>query len=177
MLATALWMTGLAVTPAQQGAAKTNVITATATITQIDPATRAITLRDEKGLSDTFIAGPAVQRFNELKVGQKVKLTYYESVVFQVRKPGEPADAAGYDAALARAKEGLPAGAVATRQNITVTVKSVDMNMPSITVTTEDGLVATRHIQNKAYLTGIKPGDRITITYTQALATSVEPEK
>jgi Cu/Ag efflux protein CusF len=176
ILATTLWMTGLAVTPAQQGVVKAKLSTATYSITAIDQATRSITLRDEKGQSDTYIADPSVQRFNELKVGQKVKVSYYESVVFQVRKPGDPADASSYDAALARAKEGLPAATVRTRQNITVTVKSVDMNVGSITVATEDGTIATRHV-DKANLTGIKAGDRITINYVQAVAASILPEK
>jgi len=40
---------------------------------------------------DSFSVSPTVTRFNELKVGDKVKMTYYESLVFQVRKPGQKA--------------------------------------------------------------------------------------
>ena len=64
---------------AQSQAAKTvtkeNSVTATATITAIDPATRSITLRTEKGDEDTFTVGPDVTRFNQLKVGDNIRVT------------------------------------------------------------------------------------------------------
>src|SRR6185312_17132995 len=104
-------------------------------------------------------------------------MTYYESVVFQVRKPGEKSNPAGDEAALARAKGALPGGTLATQQRRTVTVKSVDPAVPSITVTTEDGRTITRKLDDKKYLADVKPGDRIDITYTEALLTSVEPAK
>src|SRR5262249_28307136 len=131
-------------------------------------------LRNEKGEEDTFVAGPDVKRFDELKVGDKVKFTYYESLVLQLRKPGEPSDAAADDAAFTRAKAGLPAAAVARQQKTTVTVKAIDPAVPSITVTTADGRTVTRKIEDKKNLEGVKVGDRIDITYTEAIATSVE---
>ena len=48
---------------------KQNTVTKTFTIQKIDAATREVTLRAENGDEDTFTAGPAVQRFNQLKVG------------------------------------------------------------------------------------------------------------
>ena len=118
-----------------------------------------------------------VTRFSELKVGDTVKATYYESLVFLVRKPGEKSDPAMDDAALNRAKSELPAGLFAAQQKGTVTVKSVDHNVPSITVTTEDGRVVTRKVEEKKNLDNVNPGDRIDITYTQALLINVERPK
>ena len=63
-------------------------ITVVATIQQIDSTARQITFRNADGSEDTVTAGPDVQRFNELKVGDKVTFTYYESKVFQLRKSG-----------------------------------------------------------------------------------------
>jgi hypothetical protein len=40
---------------------------------------------DDAGNEDTFNVSEDVQRFNELMVGQKVNLTYYESVVPPVK--------------------------------------------------------------------------------------------
>src|SRR5215467_3410619 len=65
-------------------------ITVIATIQQIDSTARQITFRNADGSEDTVTAGPDVQRFNELKVGDKVTFTYYESKVFQLRKSGMP---------------------------------------------------------------------------------------
>ena len=85
----------LAIAPAataQTPVTKTKSVSATATIQAIDSTTRSITLRDETGVEDTYVAGPEVKRFDELKVGDTVKMTYYESVFLQVRKAGAAAD-------------------------------------------------------------------------------------
>ena len=83
-----LWMAAVALPVAQAPVTRANVVMISATIQAIDATTRSLTLRDDKGIEDTFTVGPTVQRFNELKVGQKVNITYYESLVLQLVKPG-----------------------------------------------------------------------------------------
>jgi hypothetical protein len=56
-------------------------------------------------------------------------------------------------------------------------VKAVDPAVPSITVTTDDGRTVSRRIEDKKNIEGVKPGDKIDITYTQALLTSIEAAK
>src|SRR5262245_21274233 len=109
MLAAMVCLAGPALLFAHQPVTKTNVVKMTATIQAIDASTRTITLRDEKGNEDSFTAGEGVQRFNELKVGQRVNITYYESLVLQLVKPGEKAGGESFEAALNRAKGSLPA--------------------------------------------------------------------
>ena len=155
---------------------KENRVATTATIKAIDQATRSVTLRAENGDEDTFTAGPEVTRFSQLKVGDTIRAEYYESLVFQVRKPGAPAAATGAVAAGGRLKD-TPGGAIGTQQTIAVTVKAVDMNAPSITVQTADGRTMTRKIADKKNLEGVNPGDRIDITYTQAVLVAAESSK
>jgi len=47
----------------------------------------------------------------------------------------------------------------------------------TITVTTPDGLTFTRKIEDRKNLDGVKPGDRIDITYSQALLIAAQPAK
>jgi Cu/Ag efflux protein CusF len=155
---------------------KQNTVTAVVTIKAIDPATRSVTLQSANGDEDTFTAGPEVKRFNELKVGDKIRATYAEALVFQVRKPGTPSTQSTDTLAAGRLKE-TPGGAVGVQQTRTVTVKAVDMNVPSITVVTEDGRTMTRKIAEKKNLEGVSPGDRIEITYSQAVVLNAEPGK
>lgn len=162
--------------PANTGITKQNKVTATATIKAIDPSTRSVTLRSENGDEDTFTVGPEVTRFNELKVGDTIKATYYESLVFQLRKPDAAAPTTGASAAGGRLKD-APGGAMGVQQTATVTVKAVDMNVPSITVETADGRTLTRRIAEKKNLEGVNPGDKIDITYTQALVVAAESAK
>jgi Cu/Ag efflux protein CusF len=164
-------------TPSQdKTVTRQNTVTATATVKAIDQKTRSITLRAENGDEDTFTVGPEVTRFDQLKVGDTIKATYYESLVFQLRKPGAPAPAPDAVAAGGRLKD-KPGGALGTQQTTTVTVKAVDMNAPSITVVTADGRTLTRKIADKKNLDGVKPGDKIDITYSQALVVAAEPGK
>ena len=84
-----LCLTGVSTLHAQKTVSKANTITATATVEAIDYSARRVTLKNEKGETDTFVVDPAVKRFDAVKVGDKVKLTYYESLVFQLVKPGQ----------------------------------------------------------------------------------------
>jgi len=176
LLAGLLWIAGAAASGAQT-VTKADSVTGTATVTAVDYAARRLTLRNEKGEEDTFVVGPEVKRFDQVKAGDKVKMTYYESLVFQVRKPGQKASGDSDEAALNLAKGRLPGGTITAQEKRTVTVKAIDPKVPSITVTTADGRTVSRMIQDKKNLEGVKVGDRIDITYTQALLTSVEAAK
>ena len=178
----------LAIAPAataQTPVTKSKSVSGTATIQAIDSTTRAITLRDESGVEDTYIAGPEVKRFDELKVGDTVKMTYTESVVLQVRKSGgaatgttgDKAAAAASDAAITRGKGALPSVTAAVQDKVTVTVKSIDASVPSITITTPDGRTITRKVEDKKNIEGLSAGDQIDITYTRALLTEIQRAK
>ena len=166
----------LASTAQAQTLTREGTVTATATITAIDSATRSLTLRNDKGEEDTFTAGPEVTRFNQLKVGDKIRLTYHESLVLQLRKPGAASNSTG-DTVAAGRTQAVPGGAVASQQTRTVTVKAVDPKVPSITVTTADGHTMTRKVQDKKNIENVAVGDRIDVTYTQAVVLNAEPAK
>lgn len=175
VLATALCLAGAGV--AAQQPTKSKSINGTATIQAIDSTARTITLRDATGQEDTYSVGPQIKRFDELKVGDTVKMTYYEAVVLRVLKPGEKPGAASTDAAVTRGTGSLPAGTMGVQDKMTVAVKAIDPAVPSITVTTPDGRTVTRKVEDKKNIEGLKAGDQIEITYTRAFLTSIERGK
>jgi hypothetical protein len=123
-------------------------------------------------------AGPDVKRFAELKVGDKVRARYYESVVFVLRRPGEKSTAPSDTTKLTpTSPQAGPGGTVARQITATVTVEAVDAKLGSMTVRTADGLQLIRKVDDPKRLAGVKAGDRIDITYTQALVLTVEPVK
>jgi Cu/Ag efflux protein CusF len=152
----------------------TRTISVSAVIKAIDHKARTVTLRSETGEEETFTAGPAVTRFDQLKAGDTIRATYSESLVVELRKSGAGGVTAGVSGG--RLKE-VPGGYVGAVQQATVTVKAVDMNAPSITVATADGRTMTRKIADKKNLEGIKPGDLLDITFTQSLLVNAEPKK
>ena len=177
MLVAAVLVALASLARAQQPVTKSASVSTTATITAIDKTSRLVSLKDEKGSEDTVYVGPEVKRFDELNVGDKVKITYSESLVLQLRKPGDPAPTSGDTTAVGRATSGPP-GAVAARQQTTsVEVLAIDQKVPSITVKTADGRTVVRKVENVKNLEGVKVGDKIDITYTQSMALEIEPVK
>jgi Cu/Ag efflux protein CusF len=160
---------------AQKPVSESAVAEVTATIEAIDHAERLITLKDKDGNTETILAGPQLKRFDELKVGQKVTFRYHESVVYQIRKPGEAAapTAAGQET-LVRGEGAKPSATISRQDTATVTVKSIDPSVPSVTVASEDGHLLSMKVNDRKNLEGVKVGDRVEITYTAALAIAVK---
>jgi hypothetical protein len=165
-----------AVANAQQSVTKMgDTIKASVTIEAIDSTNRLITFKSDDGTEDTVKAGPDFTRFDELKVGDTVNLTYYESKVYRIRKPGDPPLELPKESAAVTGTSGtLPGATMAAQKVTTVTVKAVDMNVGSITVVTEDGRTISRKVEDKANLANVQPGDKIDIVSTEALLASVE---
>jgi Cu/Ag efflux protein CusF len=151
-----------------------DMVKASATIEQIDKANRMITFKNDDGTEDTVSAGPEFKRFDELKVGDKVNMTYYESTVIQVRKPGEPPLQAKSGSGMTGTSGALPGGTISRQTVKTVTVKQVDPDAGSITVVTADGRTLTRKVRDRSALKGVTVGDHIDIAYTEAVLASVE---
>ena len=162
----------LAQKPVTQGAS----VTETATIVAIDSANRLITLKDKDGITDTIVAGPEVKRFSELKVGDVVTFRYYESVVYAIQKPGDKAPVPAA-AGLVRSTGPKPGGTLSEQLTAVVTIQEIDAKVPSVTIKTEDGNVMSFKIEDPKNLAGVKVGDKVQITYTRALAISVEAPK
>ena len=143
-------------------------------ITFIDYATRLVTLRDADGNVDVMLCGPEVQRFDALKVGDKVTFRYYESVVFQIRKPGDTTPQTADNAGIARTP-GDEAGRHTVAADDGARHGRSDRHEGAVRdVRTEDGRKMAHKVENAKNLEGVKVGDRVEITYTQALAISVK---
>jgi urease accessory protein UreE len=98
-----------------------------------------------------------------------------ESVVYQIRKPGEPAAPSGKDEpVIVRTANAKPGGTKTEQETKTVMVKAVDEKKSAVTITTEDGKTMSFRVEDKKLLKGLQAGDRVVITYTSAVAISIE---
>jgi Cu/Ag efflux protein CusF len=155
---------------------KTSIVTVTAVIVAIDSTNRLITLKRDDGISETIFAGSEVQRFSELKVGDKVTFKFQESVVYAIQQPGaKPPDAE--KAGIVRSGGPKPGAKASREMTVVVTVQAIDVKVPSITVKTEKGETMSFKVEDKSNLTGVKAGDKVQITYSIALAISVDTPK
>jgi Cu/Ag efflux protein CusF len=168
---------GAAVGSAQKPIEKAGNVSKTATITAIDHTTRMVTLKDDQGHLEEIYCGPEIKRFGELKVGDTVTFTYHAAVVFKLLKPGESGPAASEAASTVAGKGVKPSGAYTRQQTVTVTIEAIDPMAPSVTVKTPDGRMLSAQVQDKKNLEGVKVGDQVSITFTEAAMIVVEPPK
>jgi hypothetical protein len=111
-----------------------------------------------------------------VKVGDKVLVGYYESLGINVFKPGEAVN--NVQIAADRAAQGeKPGGFIAQRTTVTSTVESMDKSVPSVTLKGPAGNLRTFKLKDPSRLDNVNIGDHVIMTYTEALAVSVEEVK
>jgi len=160
---------------AQKPVTQTDAVELTAKIEAIDKTARIITVKDEDGDLETIKCGPEVKRFDELKVGDTVTFRYYESIAYAIRKPGQPSGLpAQTGPKVVRGTGARPGGTVSEQETATVTVKAIDTKVPSITVLTEDKRTVSFKVEDKNNLKDVRVGDRVEVTYTEAVMISVK---
>ena len=160
---------------AQKPVSQTDAVEMTATIEAIDHTGRMVTLKDKDGVEETIYCGPEVKRFDELKAGDTVTFKYYESVAYTIRKPGQPSGLPKTtEPQVTRGTGPKPGGTIAKQQTATVTITAIDPKVPSVTVLTDEGHKASFRVEDKKNLEGVKVGDKVEVTYTQAVMITVK---
>jgi hypothetical protein len=148
--------------------------TVTATVTKIDQKTREITVKTEDGKESSFVAGPAVVNFAQMKVGDVITAKYAEALVYEVKKGGKAVAPETTVAGGAAAPGEMPAGAVAQQTTVTVLITAIDTKAPSVTFQGPGGKTKTIKVLHPEKLEGVKVGDTVQVTYTEALAITVD---
>jgi hypothetical protein len=149
-------------------------VTKTATVEAINYGTRELTVKGPEGKYVTFIASPEVKRFDTLKVGDTITAKYYENLVIRVKLPGEKA----VDTTTAGATPAAgvrPGGTLAEQRTITATITMIDPKVPSITFTGPNNWTYSSRVEDKQALAKVKVGDKVDITWTQAVLVDVAP--
>jgi hypothetical protein len=162
--------------PADQTAApetsSAEVITAAGTIQKIDKDGRTVDIKGPQGNIVGVKAGPGVN-LDKLKVGDRVNAAYYREVAVALHKPGEMAP---------KVTESVTerGGITARQTTITAKVVSVDTEHNTVVLRGPQSVDHSLQVQDpemQAQLKKVKAGDNVEVTYTQAVAVSVEPAK
>jgi len=164
-------------TPALAQAPKGSAVVAstqvTATVTKIDQKTRQITLKADDGREETFVADAAVKNFAQVAVGDRVVARYTEALAYEVKKGGTAGASASVGAAAAEPGQ-KPAGVIARQVTITVAITAIDPTVPSVTFKGPQGNSRTIKIKDPAKLQGVSVGDTVQLTYTEAVALTID---
>jgi hypothetical protein len=154
---------------------KEQTTTVTATVQALDLEKRIVTLKGPKGNIFDLKVGPQAKNLKQIQIGDEVVITYYESVAYRLLKPGEAPVPTTETEVVDTAKQGAkPAGVIGVQTTLTATIEALDMNNRTATLKGPDGKTVTIKAQDPKNLEAVKVGDEVVITYTEALAISVE---
>lgn len=165
---------------ATMGRGEAILVSLTASVEAIDLKSREVTLKGPLGNEVTFTVDKRVKRLNEVKVGDLVSADYYVAIAAEVREPTpaeekEPLvvlDAAG------KAPPGTsPAAGGLRRFKVVTTIEGLDRPTQTVTVKGPRGNYLTARVADPSRLTQVKIGEHVIITYTEAVAISVEKAK
>jgi len=163
---------------APQKATVSETVKLTATVKSVDYDKRLITLQGQDGKSLTVEASPEVKRLKEIKAGDVVVLDYTQAIAAELKKAGSPSGVSVKED-VSRAKGGEKPGVSGQREvKATVTIDAIDLKNNIVTFTGPQGnvnIVAVQRPQMREFLKTLKVGDKVDVTFTEAVAVSVEP--
>jgi hypothetical protein len=108
-------------------------------------------------------------------VGDPVVAVYAEALVIQLRKAGTASPGASVQESRVSSKPGeVPAGAIGREISLTATITSIDRKAHTVTIKGPEGRTETIRAKDPKNLEAAKVGDLVDITYTQALAISLD---
>jgi len=149
--------------------------TMTAVVEAIDHETREVTLKDPEGNTMTFVAGDDVRNLDQVSVGDTVVAQYEQSLDIEVFPNDGSAPGAGEMTVAGRAEKGeMPGAAIVNSQVVTATVEEINLENNTFKLKGPSGEVREYVARDPENLKKAEVGDLVVISYTEAVALSVE---
>jgi hypothetical protein len=150
----------------------TQTVTINGTVATIDHAKRVVNIKTSDGKFETVDVPAGATRFDEVKVGDKVSLTYNNNVSARLKPPGEAAVDTG-STATTGGQQTRPGGTAMVQRTMTVTVEAIDKNASSITFAGPNGWKYSRHVVDPTVFDKVKVGDKVDITWNTDVTVTV----
>lgn len=166
--------------PKPLSAERTILVTVTAKVEAIDQAKREVTLKGPLGNVITFVVDKRAKRLNEVKLGDEVTADYYVSLAGELRAPTEEEKQTPLTilAGAGRTPAGAtPAGGALRAFKVVATVIGLDLPTQSVTLEGPMGNSGTIRAEHVDKLKQLRLGDTVIVTYTEALAISLQKAK
>jgi hypothetical protein len=148
----------------------------TSRVKSIDYTTRYVTLTDSAGHDVSFIAGPQVQRLNEVRVGDSVKVEYNATLLAELRPPTAAEAATPYSTTTStnRSSPGSnPSAGASQVTTVVTTVTAIDLANMYVTLKGPLGDTTTVRARSPENIRKLHVGDTIVLTYSEAVAVSL----
>ena len=148
-------------------------VTVTGTVETIDHSRRAVNIKTADGKFVALDVPASAKRFDELKVGDKLKVTYNNNVYVRLKPAGEAAvDTAA--TASNMGKDAKPGGVAAMVRTMTATISDIDKAASSMTFVGPNGWKYSRRIVDPAVFDQVKLGDKVDITWSTDVTYTVQ---
>jgi len=151
-------------------------MTVTATVDAIEQASRSLTLKKPDNTLVTMNVPREYVRFDGLKVGDKVTATYYDNIVIRKKAAGEK-DVDSQSGSMTPTEGLKPGFTVGAQRVITATITEIDPKVPSISLSGPSNWKYSSRVADREALKQVKVGDRLDITWTEAVMLSATAPK
>lgn len=147
----------------------------TATVEAINQETREVTFKRQDGTVRTVVAGPEVKNLAQVKVGDTIKLLYQEAVSIRIDKSTGGTPAVKETVGVSRNAPGsLPGGYIGKETTKTGLVEAINAIDSVVTLKGPEGRLLDVFVEDRATLGKVNIGDTVVITYSEAVALTVE---
>lgn len=157
-----------------QGVDTVEIIKTTATVEKIDLEKRKVTLLLDTGKKKTFKVDKSVQNLDQVKVGDKLKISFTEEIIILVGHSNE-APAAGDLQEVGVAPKGAKPGIVMTETSaLSAKIVAVDPAKHRVTLLDPDGKKKTIKLSNKVTnLDQLKVGETVDMVLSDSLVVEI----
>lgn len=147
----------------------------TAVVEAINLETREVTLRGPEGNSSSFVASEEARNLDQVSVGDIVVAEYEQSLSIEVFENDGSVPGAGEVMAAGRSELGeMPGIAAVDSKVVTATVEEINLENNTFKLKGPSGEVQEYVARDPENLKKAAVGDLVVITYTEAIALSVE---
>ena len=173
-----IWATGRPVSaqdkPATPTVSEASTVTVRGWIDAVDKTNRTVTLKGPRGGTVTLdVKDP--KKLETMSVGDPVVAAFVEALAIKVKKvPGATPSATVTEARVSSQPGETPSGAIGRELVVTATITAVDRREQTVTIKGPRGNTETIKVKDATNLSGVEAGDVAELTYTQALAVTLD---
>jgi len=175
LIATPCWSDESAPATDKPSIFTSQTVTMTAEVEAIDHETREVTLKGPEGNTASFVASEEARNLDQVSVGDIVMAEYEQRLSIEVFANDGSEPGTGEMAVAARSELGeMPGMAAVDSQVVTATVEEINLENNTFKLKYPSGEINEYVAQDPENLRKAEVGDMVVITYTEAIAISVE---
>jgi len=162
---------------AEQGVPGGEIVRTTtldATVTAINSSKREVSLISRHGEKFEVEAGPGIANFNQIRVGDFLKVSLQEHLVVRMAKPGEKLDDEAWVSGRGAPRGSMPGAKVSSKEQYVGTITAINTKKRKVTLGFSDGSSANFDVRSDIDLSKYHTGEKVLIRLTESLAVSMK---